>query len=171
MKKYKTDLKKTRELKADKILKDFIDKHGLRKSLLTELTLLQNRTRGSIFELMGEVSVTTVFNIDHPETQKVFNTPFGKRKVDLYFEADGVIVEIKSGYARSRSFIRKQIQKDAFIVNDDHHIKRAVWILFRGATKPLITYLEKNKIEYIDMKYDMIDSGNNNDDKKIIIEA
>ena len=158
MKKYQKELKRSRSVKADKILKDFVDKHGLKKKLLKELTLLQNRTRGNLFELMGEVSMNSVFRISDFEQQKTFDTPLGKRRIDLFSEKEGLIVEVKSGYARSRAFVRKQIEKDFYIVKNYPKVKKAVWLLFRGATQPLIKCLEKYNIEYLDLEYDLIKS-------------
>jgi len=110
---------------------------------------------------MGEVTISNVFGIKSFNKQKVFDTPFGKRRVDLYSEKEKLIIEVKSGYARSRAFIRKQIKKDAYIVKNNPKITKAVWILFRGGTKPLIDYLKKYHIEYIDMEYDLIKSEEN----------
>lgn len=161
MKKYLKNLRKNRSIKADEILKDFIDKHNLRKKLLSEITILQNRTRGSLFELMGELTVSDIYDIKDLETQKTFDTPLGKRKVDLFSESEQLIIEIKSGYARSNSFTRKQIDKDIYIVNNYNEVKKAVWILFRGGTKPIIKYLDKYNIQYFDVEYD-IEEGDNN---------
>jgi hypothetical protein len=158
MKKYQKDLKQLREQKADQILKDdLIDKYGLRKGLLKEITLIQNSSRGRIFEIMGEVTIAKVFDVEDFDKQKVFNTPYGKRRIDLYSKEKGVIIEVKSGYARSKAFIRKQIQKDLYILENESHIKKAVWICFRGATKPLMKLLENSNIDYVDMEYDKME--------------
>ena len=170
MKKYQKELKKSRSLKADEIIKDFIDKHGLKKKLLKELSLLQNRTRGNLFELMGELSVNSVFGITNFDQQKTFYTPLGIRRVDLYSKKEGIIIEVKSGYARSRAFVRKQIEKDHYIVKNHPEVKKSIWLLFRGATQPLIKYLKKHNIEYVDLEYDLIRS-NNEVENPIIISA
>ena len=162
MKNYLKKLKKNRSIKADEILKGFVTEHGLRKRLISEITLLQNRTRGDLFELMGSLTVSNVYNIKDFTSQKVFETPLGKRKVDLFSEKEQIIIEVKSGYARSNSFTRKQIQKDVYIVNNYTEVKKAVWILFRGGTKPLIHCLEKSNIEYIDVEYDLKEENTNN---------
>ena len=160
MKPYIKELRKNRDLKANEILKmDLIDKFNLRDGLLRELSLIQNKARGNIFEIMGEVIVGNTFNIDKFSTQTVFDTPYGKRRVDLYDEKNGIIIEIKSGYARSKSFIRKQIKKDSYILNNHKNINRAIWICFRGATSPLQLFLNKYNIEYFDIEYDKIDNS------------
>jgi hypothetical protein len=158
MKKYQQDLKELREFKANQILKDdLIDKFGLRKSLLQGITLVQNRTRGKIFEIMGEVCATKAFEIQNFSRQTVFNTPYGKRKADIYDEKQGILIEVKSGYARSKHFTREQVQKDFYILKNYENIKRIIWVCFRGATKPLISYLHKHSIEYFDVEYDKIE--------------
>lgn len=167
MKNYLKSLKKNRSIKADQILKDFINKYDLRKKLLSEITLLQNRTRGNLFELMGELTVSDTYNIKDFETQKIFDTPWGKRKVDLFSSNEQLIIEIKSGYARSNSFTRKQIEKDKYIINNYKDVKKSIWILFRGGTKPLTKFLDKSNIEYLDVEYDMKEDSNENN-KKIL---
>lgn len=171
MENYKKELRQNRALKADEILKDFIDQYGLRKNLLTEITLLQNRTRGSLFELMGELTISNIYNIKNLQTQKIFNTPIGKRKVDLFSTTERLMIEIKSGYARSNAFTRKQIKKDAYLVRHNSDVDKCVWLLYRGATQPLKRYLEKYNIEYFDVEYDRIQNMNNDKSESIIIEV
>lgn len=158
MKKYQKDLKSYREFKANQILKDdLIDKFGLRKSLLSQIALIQNRTRGKVFEIMGEVCVKEAFDVKDFDRQSSFETPFGLRKIDIFDKEKGLIIEVKSGYARSKLFVRKQIQKDAYLVKYHSDIKKAIWVCFRGATKPLINYLKQYKIDYYDVGYDKME--------------
>ena len=126
------------------------------KKLLSEITILQNRTRGNLFELMGELTVSDIYNIKDFKTQKIFETPLGKRKVDLFSEQEQLIIEIKSGYARSNAFTRKQVKKDIYIINNYDEVKKVIWILFRGGTKPFIKYLDKYNIEHFDVEYDRV---------------
>jgi len=90
---YLIDLRNNRDKKANEILKDdLIDKFGLRKSLLKEITLIQNRGRGNIFELLAETAISKTFNIPPQDLdkQKIFDTPYGKRRIDLYHEETGI---------------------------------------------------------------------------------
>lgn len=107
---------------------------------------------------MAEVIIGKVFGVKKFSKQNVYSTPYGKRRIDLFIPETGVAIEVKSGYGRSRKFIREQIKKDTYIVANEPEIKQIVWVCFRGATKPLIALLQKNGIDYCDIGYDKLDS-------------
>ena len=158
MEEYLYELRKNREFKANKILKDCLDNNfwGTNKKLLRDISLIQNRTRGPLFELMAEIIIGKVFGVSEFDKQTVFSTPYGRRKIDLFIPDQSVAIEIKSGYARLKNFIKKQILKDNYILINDPGVKQIVWVCFRGATKPLVTYLKKNCIDYVDVEYDRL---------------
>lgn len=175
MKEYLKNLKENRDFKATEILRSSLNDSGvnikeINKNLLRDISLIQNRTRGPLFELMAEVIIGNVFGVKDFKKQNVYKTPYGKRRVDLFIAETGVAIEVKSGYGRSRKFIREQIKKDKYILTHEPDVKQIVWVCFRGATKPLIALLNKNGIQYCDIEYDRLDTQSE-EIKKTIIRA
>lgn len=173
MKKYLKELRENRDFKATEIVKNSLNDSGvdvrdLNKNLLRDISLIQNRTRGPLFELMAEVIIGNVFGVNKFDKQIVYSTPYGKRRIDLFIPETGVAIEVKSGYGRSRKFIREQIKKDNYILANEPNVKQIVWVCFRGATKPLIALLQKNGIEYCDIEYDKLDTQSEVIEKTII---
>jgi hypothetical protein len=173
MKTYLMELRENREFKATDIVKNSLNNAGidvkdLNKNLLQDISLIQNRSRGPLFELMAEVIIGNVFNVNEFDKQTVFSTPYGKRRIDLFIPRQGVAIEVKSGYGRLRNFIKEQIKKDAFILTHEPSVKQVVWVCFRGATKPLTELLQKNGIEYCDIEYDKLDTQSADIEKTII---
>nr|VFJ65142.1 MAG: hypothetical protein BECKFM1743C_GA0114222_103874 [Candidatus Kentron sp. FM]VFJ65994.1 MAG: hypothetical protein BECKFM1743A_GA0114220_103975 [Candidatus Kentron sp. FM] len=173
MKAYLQELKQNREFKATEIVKNSlnnagIDVNDLNKNLLRDISLIQNRTRGPLFELMSEVIIGNVFDVKEFDKQTVFSTPFGKRRIDFLIPEQGVAIEVKSGYGRLRSFIRDQVKKDRYILDHEPNIKQIVWVCFRGATEPLIRLLQENEIEYCDIEYDKLGGQSEVIEKTII---
>jgi len=173
MKDYLRELKENRDCKATEIVKNSLNNSGfevkdLNKDLLRDISLIQNRTRGPLFELMAEVIIGNVFGVKEFKKQNVYTTPYGKRRIDLFIAETGVAIEVKSGYGRSRKFTRKQIEKDSYILQNEPNVNQIVWVCFRGATKPLITLLHKNGIQYCDIEYDKIDTQRDAIEKTII---
>jgi len=173
MKNYQKELKKNRDFKATEIInnsfeKSDIDIKVLNRNLLRDISLIQNRARGPMFELMAEVIIRNAFGIKNFNKQNVYSTPYGKRRIDLFLPETGVAIEVKSGYARSKKFIREQIKKDNYILNNEPLVKQIVWMCFRGATKPLIVFLKKNNIEYCDIGYDKFDSKHETKESDVI---
>lgn len=163
MQKYKKELRENRALKATEVLRRSLDDAGvgiagIGKSLLKDISLIQNRTRSPVFELMAEVIIGNVFGVDGFRKQNVYTTPYGKRRIDLFIAEAGVAIEVKSGYVRSRKFIREQVRKDRYILSNEPEVKQVVWVCFRGATQPLINLLNKGGIQYCDIEYDRLDA-------------
>ena len=160
MKGYLKELHRNREFKANEILKDKLQETGAlpedsRERIIKSISLIQNRTRGPLFELMAEVILAKIYKFENYDRQAVFETPYGKRRIDLYIPDQKLAIEVKSGYARSRKFVRTQIKKDHYVLRNNPEVEKIVWICFRGATKPLISYLKKHDIEYYDLEYDL----------------
>ena len=165
MKKYLHNLKQNRERKAKQMLEQVFEssnlsmaEHGetIFEGMIKDFIPLQSRTRGAIFEVMAEGLIGNTFDITDFKRQRVYHTPFGKRKIDLYSPKREVIIEIKSGYARLNKSTRLQINKDGYIRDNEPGVNHVVWFCFRGATAPLTRYLEKNNIEVIDLEYDKL---------------
>lgn len=178
MNEYIHQLRHNREFRATELLKSSLDNQGVKvKTLggnfLKEIALLQNRTRGPLFELMAEVMIVKAFNLSEFNRQAVFITPFGVRRFDLYVKSGGIAFEVKSGYARLRSFTRKQIQKDRYLLENDETVKRVIWVCFRGATAPLLNALmgsgPEPNIECFDIAIDQMEADYDKDRQVIRI--
>lgn len=162
MKEYLKELKENRNFRATEIVRNSLGNSGidvkdLNRNLLRDIALIQNRTRGPLFELMAEVVIGNVFCVREFKKQNVYETPYGKRRIDLFISETGVAIEVKSGYGRLRKFIREQIRKDNYILQNESTVNEIVWVCFRGATNPLITFLHKHGIQYCDIEYDSLD--------------
>ncbi|UAA37286.1 hypothetical protein KIH87_11115 [Paraneptunicella aestuarii] len=180
MKKYIKGLKEHRERKAKAMLVNVfessnldINAHGkpFLDDIIKNIIPLQNRTRGSIFEVMAEVIIGNTFGITDFDKQVSFVTPYGVRRIDLFSKNQAVAIEIKSGFARLNSATRAQVRKDISILNNEDSVDRVVWFCFRGATKPLIKHLTESQIEYVDLEYDKLDCDVEGEPKTIIMEA
>ena len=159
-KNYLNELRKNRDFKATEIIKKNLYKNraeadSLKKGLLREIALIQNRTRGPLFELMAETLIIKVFGEHEFISQKRIVTPFGVRFVDKYIPEKKIMIEVKSGYVRLNKFIREQVKKDNYLLINHPEIDEVVWLCFRGATTPLINFIKSNGIEYIDIQYDL----------------
>lgn len=159
MDKYLDDLKKNRSFKATEIIQSSLEKAGIKKSeldksLFQKISLIQNRNRGPLFELMTEAIIERVFGINEFDRQAVFKTPFGDRRIDLFIPDNKIAIEVKSGYARSTAFTRNQIMKDNYLIQHTAEVERVVWFCFRGATNPLMKFLSTNGVEFCDIGYD-----------------
>lgn len=164
MQEYNRELRHNRDFRATELFKTGLVDAGvnvqvLRKGFLQEIALLQNRTRGPLFELMAEVMIGKTFNISNFDKQAVFIVPgLGVRRFDLFEPGRGIAFEVKSGYVRLRGFTRKQIEKDKYLLAHDDRIKKVIWVCFRGATVPLVRALERGEptvvIDYYDIGFD-----------------
>ena len=80
------------------------------------------------------------------ESQKSFDTPYGKRYVDQYSNKVGH--ESKVGYTSATDFVKTQINKDLYLINNGD-MDSAHWHFFEspvtgkaGASQPLKDYLD-----------------------------
>jgi hypothetical protein len=167
---YQHELRSNREerfkaLLANRISVEGIDISSIEQSFLTDVKNLQNRTRGRVFEVMGTVGVRSFLqsppeaDLTPPVEQKIFHSPLGERRVDLYYQELKTIVEIKSGYVVNRASIRLQVSKDGLLLDSHPEVVRVVWLLYRGGSKPLIRNLEQAGIEWHDLEFDLRYSG------------
>ena len=65
--------------------------------------------------------------------QRIFQTPFGNRVVDAFNRAEGLIAEAKYGYQSLSSFIRLEIQRDAWLL-ENHYVESVEWHFFYSAS-------------------------------------
>ena len=167
------DQKENRDFKATKnlrkgLVKKNIDVEELGPGLLRKVALIQSRARGPLFEMMTETIIGNVYGTKKFEKQTVFSTPYGKRRIDLFIPETGVSIEVKSGYGRLRAFTRTQIKKDKHILDHEPTVEQIYWFCFRGATRPLIAYLEKNGIGFCDIEYDRMETQSDTAERTVI---
>lgn len=120
------------------------------------MALMQNRTRGTLFELAGEVLLT-----GHLQRMGLTGTELRKqvrfavedriRVADFYVPAIKTIFEIKSGYVIWNKPLRQQAKKDAWLLGQSQEVTRVVWFLFRGGSARALAGLEAAGIECFDL--------------------
>lgn len=121
-----------------------------KKHLLTKAKNIQNQTRGKLGELLGRVTLTqqTKATDESLVTDKaVFETPYGKRRIDVYWKNSRFAIETKMGYITNSKSIRNQIEKDAYLVQNGI-ISSVVWFLIKSGSKAAKANLEKHGIAY-----------------------
>lgn len=156
---YRSELRANRHRFFDRHFKSRLAEAGLDGELFSSTVLrdirnLQNRTRGDLFELMGEVVVQqNLETADRPSRQRRLETPFGERRLDLFFEDPKLAVEVKSGYVTNRRSIREQIRKDEHLIAEGT-VASVLWLLFRGASGPALRNLQRSGIRTLDLEYD-----------------
>ncbi len=149
---YLLELRSNRNEMVDRILAHNEDpKDSLQKQvLLTKAKNIQNQTRGKLGELLGGVLLTQQTNAtdDSLVTDKaVFETPHGKRRIDVYWENSGLAIETKMGYITNSKSIRTQIEKDAYLVQNGI-ICSVIWLLVKGGSMAVKMNLDKHRIAY-----------------------
>ena len=131
-----------------------VDPATFHHSFFADLITLQNRTRGAVFEIVGEVLGRTLLgDAEAAETQHCVDTPYGGRRIDLWYATSRVALEIKSGFIVGSRSIRVQIQKDEWLLQTGA-ATRIVWLLFRGATQRVRDALDRAGIEWYDIEWD-----------------
>lgn len=121
-----------------------------KKELLIKTKNIQNQTRGKLGELLGRIVLTQRTNAtDESLTtdQAVFETPYGKRRIDVYWKNSRFAVETKMGYITNSKSIRNQIEKDAYLIQNGV-ISSVVWLLIKSGSKAVKSNLEKHGIAY-----------------------
>jgi hypothetical protein len=153
---YKRELR-SRRPKADLVAqleRQGVDPTILAQSFFADFITLQNRTRGAVFEVIGEVLGRTLLkDTDAAKQQHSVETLYGVRRVDLWYADPRVALEIKSGFIVCSRSIREQIQKDEWLLATGA-ASRIVWLLFRGATLRTREALDRAGIEWYDIEWD-----------------
>ncbi|NTU54104.1 MAG: hypothetical protein HGA97_10480 [Chlorobiaceae bacterium] len=149
---YLSSLRVNRNELVDGILaaKESSENLSQKKALLIKAKNIQNQTRGKLGELLGRVALTQQTNAtdDSLVTDKVvFVTPYGDRRVDVYWEANRIAVETKMGYITNSKSIRNQIEKDAYLV-ENNIVSSVLWLLIKSGSKAAIVNLDKHRIAY-----------------------
>ena len=131
-----------------------VDRSSFDRSFFTEIVNLQNRTRGAVFEIVGETLAQTLLGKTETAAQQhCIDTPHGGRRIDLFYPTLGVALEIKSGFIVHSRSIRMQIQKDEWLLSTAT-VSRIVWLLFRGGTQRTRDALDRAGIEWYDIEWD-----------------
>lgn len=151
-KEYLAGLRQNREQVVSKMLSSAQDNvpSKYRSELLAKTMNIQNRTRGRLGELLGRVVLTQQTDATDSSltTDKaVFETPYGKRRIDVYWEDRKLAVETKMGYITSSSRIRAQIAKDAYLLQEGK-VNLVVWLLMNGGSMNAKLLLAKNGIAF-----------------------
>jgi hypothetical protein len=73
-----------------------------------------------------------------------------KRRYDIFISELFVGYEIKSSRVIYNRFVRKQIQKDKWLL-ENKRVNEVRWILFNGATPKVLQALTQNKIMFLDV--------------------
>ena len=71
----------------------------------------------------------------------------------MFLEPTKTAIEVKSGRVYLSSHIRKEIQKDTLLLQENR-VKEYWWMLFYGASQSVINSLENSGIKIIDMGFE-----------------
>ena len=123
---------------------------ALDRTAYARLTLLHNRARGDTHETMAKIAIRQAFGPIALTAAKRLDTPFGLRILDLFHPDDAVGFEVKSGRAVYSSFVRRQIRKDRYLI-ENGTLGGVVWILFAGGSSRLLAGLRENGLAYVDI--------------------
>ena len=81
----------------------------------------------------AEQSLRTSMNSVQSTASRTFRTPWGNRIADAFNQGLRKIGESKYGYQGLSSSIRNQIQKDAWLLQNDPRVKAVEWHFFHSA--------------------------------------
>jgi len=164
---YRHGLRQNRQRHVKKALGEMLGRAGaevVTDAFLRDLISLQNRSRGALFEVMGDALLSNHLRREAPDVDLTVadrhctvQTEFGRRIVDLWFRDRQLLVEVKSGYVCASKSIRRQITKDRWLLENNPNVERVVWVLFRGASTRTLGLLDDAGIEAIDIEYDVED--------------
>lgn len=143
---YREGLRRNREGFVDALVSD--ESPDTRAALLRRVAAIQSETRGKLGELFGEVALTALEHAVESmitRDRQVFDTPFGKRRIDVWDVATRHAVEVKSGHVTYRRFVRRQVAKDAWLLQAGQ-VERVTWRLLNGGSAPLLRALAAHGI-------------------------
>lgn len=126
--------------------------------LIEKLSSTYNRKASSVLSHarghLGELMTTLLYDesIRHEVIvdNTTFDTPIGKRRLDNFHPASKIAVEAKNTRVVARQSIRQQILKDQYLLELNLY-SRITWVLFRGASKRVHSFIYNTDIEIIDM--------------------
>ncbi|HEX6902139.1 MAG TPA: hypothetical protein VF789_20655 [Thermoanaerobaculia bacterium] len=124
----------------------------LKRGYTHEFMMIQNHTRGRLGELWGEVLLTSQLRANEKDIEgdsSVFWTPFGHRRVDVFWPNHLLALEAKSGTVFFSRSIRKQIDKDKYLL-ENGVFSRVIWVLLQGASQRVREALQNSGIIVVD---------------------
>lgn len=134
------------------------------------LTSLRSRTKGELGELMTTLFFDEAKRSEIITDRKTFKTPYGGRRVDNFHPTTLQAVESKNTRVTARRFVRVQIKKDAYLLQQKM-ISSCTWVCFEGASKRAIELIQAAGIEFVDMggqEWRRVVEDYNDDDIEII---
>lgn len=156
-------LRGNRSRRFDSNLKPTLEAEGVDSGqfgqrFFQDMALMQNRTRGPLFELAGEVLLTGhLQRLGHASAELRKQVRFAAgdnlRIADFFAPAIKTIFEIKSGYVVWSKPVRLQAEKDAWLLKHSQEVTQVVWLLFRGGSARALAGLESAGIDYFDLGF------------------
>jgi len=115
-----------------------IDTTQFRTRFFQDMVLLQNRARGQLFELAGELLLGRYLaRLGHADTevrkQVRFPVENEMRIADFHVPTIKTLLDVKSGYISWCKPTRLQAYKDAWLLRNSDEVTEVIWFLFRGA--------------------------------------
>jgi len=135
-----------------------VDPSLFQSRFFQDMALLQNRTRGPLFELAGELLLIrhlARLGYAGTELRKQVRLPADDelRIADFYAPAIKTLFEVKSGYICWSKAIRHQVGKDAWLLRNSPEVAEVIWLLFRGASAKALSHLAAMGIVCVDLGF------------------
>lgn len=122
---------------------------ALTAKMVRKTASVRARTRGRL----GEVMASSLFPKEVRDGVQldaaIFETPYGQRRLDNYLPKTRQAVESKYLRVVASSKIKKQIDKDRYLL-EAGILSEVVWVLYYGGSKKLMEYLRESGIQIID---------------------
>lgn len=158
-----TSLREGRFRRFDSNLKPVLEAQGIdtsqfRQRFFQDMALIQNRMRGTLFELAGEMLLTKHLERQGhggAELRKQARLSSGDRLriADFFAPTIKTIFEVKSGYVVWSKPVRLQAEKDAWLLKQSREVTKVVWLLFRGGSTKALAGLHAAGIECFDLGF------------------
>ena len=123
----------------------------LERKFRPQLIRSQNRIRGLVGEFLGSEYLTNSQNVSIDSVikdKKLFETPLGNRRIDVYNEEKGICIEVKMGYLYNSSKIKNQIEKDRFLL-ENNIVNKVIWILYQDGSINVKSNIKNSGFELI----------------------
>ena len=147
---YKEKLRLARE--AAFRLRSELGDHGDSESLRSRIISEQNIARGLLGEFAAFWYLIAYRHVESGEEiiedRRVFDTPFGQRRVDVFDQVGGLAIEAKSGYLYDSKGTRTQVVKDSYLLSQGL-ITECVWLLLHGGSAKALKRLNDHGIQYL----------------------
>lgn len=118
---------------------------ALTKQFAIRKTLIKNRTRGQVGEIMAITMIDRETRDSVIMDKKYFDTADGPRRLDCFYPATLTAIESKNCYVFASKFIRKQIKKDAYLLAHGF-CSEIIWAIYKGVSQNAMELLINAKI-------------------------